>query len=154
MSLFAWESQRIRSFKRLEPCSSSTWRHRLTWSRVVIHWVAKVLQVLRMKFLRPWYQTCIILHIWSNYCFLFVSVIKFYPFNSIHICLKRSLISIISMLFWWCRHSQELFHIGVTGLRVDAAIYHHVYELADAGRKNCGNLVVEKDVWLDRSYIN
>ena len=28
---------------------------------------------------------------------------------------------------------QELFHIGVTGLRVDAAIYHHVYELAATG---------------------
>lgn len=27
---------------------------------------------------------------------------------------------------------QELYHIGVTGLRVDAAIYHHVYELAAA----------------------
>ena len=30
------------------------------------------------------------------------------------------------------QQSQELFHIGVTGLRVDAAIYHHVYELAAA----------------------
>ena len=29
------------------------------------------------------------------------------------------------------KHLEELFHIGVTGLRVDAAIYHHVYELAD-----------------------
>ncbi|CAJ1402272.1 unnamed protein product [Effrenium voratum] len=29
------------------------------------------------------------------------------------------------------KHLAELFHIGVTGLRVDAAIYHHVYELAD-----------------------
>ncbi|CAE7830482.1 amy, partial [Symbiodinium microadriaticum] len=29
------------------------------------------------------------------------------------------------------KHLEELFHIGVTALRVDAAIYHHVYELAD-----------------------
>jgi len=29
------------------------------------------------------------------------------------------------------KHLEELYHIGVTGLRVDAAIYHHVYELAD-----------------------
>lgn len=29
------------------------------------------------------------------------------------------------------RHLEELYHIGITGLRVDAAIYHHVYELAE-----------------------
>ncbi|CAK9005627.1 unnamed protein product [Durusdinium trenchii] len=29
------------------------------------------------------------------------------------------------------KHLEELYHIGITGLRVDAAIYHHVYELAD-----------------------
>jgi hypothetical protein len=28
---------------------------------------------------------------------------------------------------------QELFLFGVTGLRVDASIYHHVYELAATG---------------------
>ncbi|CAE7272080.1 amy, partial [Symbiodinium sp. CCMP2456] len=28
------------------------------------------------------------------------------------------------------KHLEDLFHIGVTALRVDAAIYHHVYELA------------------------
>eukprot|EP00913_Durusdinium_trenchii_P021440 g20150.t1 len=29
------------------------------------------------------------------------------------------------------KHLEELYHIGITGLRVDAAIYHHVYELAE-----------------------